>query len=154
MSEQLYIVEVPRPTTSHKKYPSNYVSTTKYNIITYIPYSLIIQFKRYANFYFLACAILQSIPIISPLSPLSAVLPLIFVLTLSMAREGFEDYKRWKSDKKSNSSLTHIYKEKNLNNIAWSMIHPGDIIKVYSEQLIPVDMIPFYCSEVSGISYV
>lgn len=99
MSEQLYIVEVPRPAHSHKKYPSNYVSTTKYNVLTFLPYSLILQFRRYANFYFLACAILQSIPIISPLSPLSAVLPLVFVLSLSMAREGFEDYKRYKSDK-------------------------------------------------------
>lgn len=99
MSDQLYIVEVPTPAKSKKKYPSNYVSTTKYNIITFLPYSLILQFRRYANFYFLACAILQSIKLISPLSPLSAILPLAFVLSLSMAREGYEDYKRWKSDK-------------------------------------------------------
>lgn len=132
MSEQLYIVDVPRPEKSNKKYPSNYVSTTKYNILTFLPYSLILQFRRYANFYFLACAILQSIPTISPLSPLSAVLPLVFVLTLSMAREGFEDYKRWKSDKASNSSMTHVYNSKNLNNVAWSSIRPGDLVKVYS----------------------
>ena len=154
MSEQLYIVEVPRPVKSKSKYPSNYVSTTKYNIITFLPYSLILQFRRYANFYFLTCAILQSIPIISPLSPLSAVLPLIFVLSLSMAREGFEDYKRWKSDKMSNSSLTHVYNDKNLNNVPWSAIRPGDVVRVYSDEIIPVDMIPLYCSEASGISYV
>ena len=92
MTEQEYIVEVPTPPRT--KYKSNYVSTTKFNLITFLPYALILQFRRYANFYFLACAILQSIPIISPLSPLSAILPLAFVLSLSMAREGFEDYKR------------------------------------------------------------
>lgn len=89
-------VDIPRP--AKNKLRTNYISTTKYNIFTYLPLSLILQFKRYANFYFLACAILQCIPIISPLSPFSAVAPLVFVLALSMAREGFEDYKRYKSD--------------------------------------------------------
>jgi phospholipid-transporting ATPase len=79
-------VELPRP--EHVKYKSNYISTTKYNVFTYLPLSLILQFKRYANIYFLVCAVLQSIPLLSPLNPASAVLPLIFVLALSMIREG------------------------------------------------------------------
>lgn len=94
------------------------------------------------------------IPLISPLSPLSAILPLIFVLTLSMAREGYEDYKRWKSDKESNSNTTHIFRENNLCNVPWSMLRPGDLVKVYAEELVPVDMVPLYCSQHSGISYV
>lgn len=73
---------------------------------------------------------MQSIPLISPLSPLSAVLPLIFVVSLSMAREGFEDYKRYKSDKEANSNLTHHYHENNLKNVAWSVLRPGDLVKV------------------------
>ena len=86
------------PRVSAEKPKSNYISTTKYNIITFIPLALLLQFKRYANIYFLFSAILQSIPLISPLSPISAIAPLTFVLALSMVREGFEDYKRWKSD--------------------------------------------------------
>ena len=43
--------------------------------------------------------ILQSIPTISPLNPMTAILPLMFVLTLSMSREGYEDYGRYESDK-------------------------------------------------------
>lgn len=142
--EHKYTVETPYP--PKQKYKSNYVSTTKYNAITFLPYSLILQFRRYANFYFLACAILQSIPIISPLSPLSAILPLAFVLSLSMAREGFEDYKRWKSDKESNSNITHLYNNNNLNKVSWKVIKPGDLVKIYAEELFPVDMIPLYCS--------
>ena len=46
------------------------------------------QFKRYANIYFLVSAIIQSIPILSPLNPFSAISPLVFVLALSMIREG------------------------------------------------------------------
>lgn len=51
--------------------------------------SLLTQFKRLANIYFLFIAILQTIPIISPLSPVTAWAPLIVVLAISMIREGY-----------------------------------------------------------------
>lgn len=53
--------------------------------------------------YFLIIAILQSIPEISPLTPVTAIIPLVFVLGISMIREGLEDYFRYKSDKETNS---------------------------------------------------
>jgi hypothetical protein len=79
-----FLVEVPRQLT--KKAKSNYISTNKYNLLTFLPIALLTQFKRYANIYFLVCAILQSIPVISPLQPFSAVAPLTFVITLSLIR--------------------------------------------------------------------
>jgi phospholipid-transporting ATPase len=48
-------------------------------------------------------AIIQSIPIISPLNPASAIAPLIFVLGLSMLREGMEDVARHRSDNEVNA---------------------------------------------------
>jgi hypothetical protein len=60
--------------------------------------SLLVQFKRLANIYFLLIAVLQSISVISPLSPATAWVPLIVVLAISMLREGYEDYQRYKSD--------------------------------------------------------
>lgn len=83
------------------KYPyeSNYIKTTKYNIFTFLPVALFLQFLRVANIYFLIIAILQSIPAISPLNPVTAIMPLAFVLGVSLLREGIEDYNRYKSDK-------------------------------------------------------
>lgn len=89
-------VNIPPPIPS--LFQSNYISTTKYNAITFIPVSLFNQFRRYANIYFLIVAILQSIPQISPLNPLSAIAPLVFVIALSMIREGYEDLKRYRAD--------------------------------------------------------
>jgi len=43
--------------------------------------------------------ILSCIPAISPVSPLTAINPFVFVLTVSMLREGWEDYNRYQSDK-------------------------------------------------------
>jgi len=37
----------------------NYISTSKYNIITFLPKNLFEQFKRIANFYFLCLLIMQ-----------------------------------------------------------------------------------------------
>jgi hypothetical protein len=69
--------------------PTNKISTTKYNIITFLPFSLLIQFKRLANVYFLMTAVLQAIPEISTAAIYSsAFIPLVLVLIISMTREG------------------------------------------------------------------
>ena len=90
-------------------FKNNKIDTTKYNFITFIPKALLIQFVRLANIYFLVCAILQCIPIISPLTPVTAVVPLVFVLSVSIIREGIEDYSRAKLDKQQNNEKTTVY---------------------------------------------
>jgi len=64
-----------------------------------LPLCLFNQFKRFANIYFLLIAVLQSISIFSPLSPVTAIAPLVFVVAVSMIREGIEDLIRYQSDK-------------------------------------------------------
>ena len=64
--------------------------------------SLMYQFKREANVYFLLQAILNSIPQVSAMNPITAWSPLAFVLGVSMLREGLEDYQRYKSDLSTN----------------------------------------------------
>ena len=72
-------------------------------MLTFLPLGLAYQFMRLSNFYFLMITTLQCIPSISPWTPWTAINPLVFVLTISMLREGFEDYDRYKSDKQQNS---------------------------------------------------
>lgn len=71
---------------------SNKIDTAKYNLITFLPKSALLQFTRLSNIVFLVNAILQSIPIVSSIGPISAIIPLAFVLAVSMLREGYEDY--------------------------------------------------------------
>jgi len=52
--------------------------------------------------------ILQCIPDISPLNPLSGILPLVFVLIISMIREGIEDYRRYLDDRAANSQPVRV----------------------------------------------
>lgn len=49
-------------------YASNYVSTTKYHLATFVPHNLYEQFHRVANVYFLAVSIMVLTPV-TPISP-------------------------------------------------------------------------------------
>ena len=60
-------------------------------------------------------AVIQSIPIISPLNPATAIAPLVLVVAVSMIREGIEDYIRYVSDKgKLVISLINVFREQQL----------------------------------------
>ncbi|KAJ0579256.1 putative P-type phospholipid transporter [Helianthus annuus] len=61
------------------KYCKNYISTTKYNVITFLPKALFEQFRRVANVYFLLAACLSLTPV-SPFSAYSMIAPLAFVI--------------------------------------------------------------------------
>ena len=76
------------------KYRDNYVSTTKYNVITFLPKALFEQFRRVANLYFLFTAALSLTPL-TPFSATSVILPLAFVVGVSMLKEAIEDWRRY-----------------------------------------------------------
>ena len=66
---------------------------------------------RLANAYFLGIAILNCIPTISAISPASSISPLVFVLLVSITREGIEDYFRYQSDKATNGQPVKILRD-------------------------------------------
>ena len=144
-----------------KKFKSNYISTTKYSVFSFVPKCLIAQFMRFANIYFLIIAILQCIPIISPLNPITSIAPLIFVLILSMVREGIEDFRRYLEDKKQNSQPVsvlpsekvlkkvkqittqnpHEQKQDKFAMIKSEDLRVGQIIKISENEVFPADII-------------
>jgi len=73
-------------------YPSNYIETSKYNLATFVPRCVFYQFSRLANIFFLVTAIVQCIPSVSPLHPVTAIGPLLLVLSISMVKEAIEDW--------------------------------------------------------------
>ena len=70
---------------------SNTVRTTKYTALTWAPLSLIYQFKRAANVYFLVITILTLMSF-SPKRPASMVGTFSLVLVFTMLKEAYEDY--------------------------------------------------------------
>ena len=126
---------------SEFKLKTNYISTTKYNLITFLPKGLLYQFSRLANVYFLFITIIQCIPEISPLNSLTAVIPLIFVLGVSMIRELIEDLSRHKYDKLSNDEEVVVLREGKFVKSQSSTLKNGEIVLIHENRPIPADLV-------------
>ena len=88
-------------------YWSNQNVTSKYTIVTFLPRNLLEQFRRVANIFFLAIAILQFFPKFSTISPGLVILPLLAVLAITALKDGYEDIKRHQADHTVNHSIVH-----------------------------------------------
>ncbi|CAL1710461.1 unnamed protein product [Somion occarium] len=108
--------EVNREGEPIVRYVRNKVRTSKYTVITFIPKNLYEQFRRVANLYFLATAILPVFPIFGAASPQTAALPLLFILVITGIKDGVEDYRRAVLDEEvNNSAATKLGEWKNVN---------------------------------------
>ena len=136
------------------KLKDNTINTTKYNIFTFIPKGLLYQFSRLSNVYFLFTAIIQSIPLISPLTSLTAIIPLIFVLGVSMIREAIEDLVRNNYDNLNNEEEVIVFRNNRFIKSTSKTLRHGEIILVYENHNIPADMILIDTGFGEGTCYV
>ena len=136
------------------KHSSNYITTTKYNIFTFIPKALLIQFARLPNIYFLTTAIIQSIPVISPLTNVTAIVPLVFVLSVSMIRELIEDLGRSKYDKVNNEEQVLVFRNGRFVHVKSQDLLIGEIVVVYDNAPVPCDMVLLDSSLNEGVCYI
>ena len=91
-----------------RTFMDNKIETAKYNCITFLPKNLFEQFSKFANLYFLMLGLLELIKPISDSEGVPVMLmPLAFVVGVSMIKDIFEDYKRHKSDNEENNKKTH-----------------------------------------------
>ena len=138
----------------NKGFTDNKVKTSKYNLITFFPLALFVQFRRVSNIYFLITAILLSIPEISPLQSFTAIAPLVFVLGVSLIGEGIEDYPRYKSDREINNSPTMVYCSGMFKEIHFQDIQVGNVVLVKKNQVFPCDIIMLSNSNENGTAYI
>ncbi|KAL2164841.1 hypothetical protein VTH06DRAFT_137 [Thermothelomyces fergusii] len=84
-------------------YISNAIRTSRYTVYDFFPKQLFFQFTRLANFYFLCVGIPQTIPGISTTGNFTTILPLLFFVLLTIAKEGYDDWRRHRLDKIENA---------------------------------------------------
>ena len=156
--ESLYQFYINNPKKNHNdlNFLSNEIDTRKYNIFTFLPKALFYQFVRLANIYFLICAILQCIPAISPLNPLTAVLPIVIVISVSLIREAMEDCARGALDKQQNNEICEKYNptRKEWEKARSGDLYVGDIISISENDTFPADIILLDSNLPEGICYV
>jgi phospholipid-translocating ATPase len=137
---------------SKSKYPKNVVRNQKYSIISFLPvvryfffklqpkkYIYILffshflkvlfqQFAVFLNLYFLLMALSQFIPSIRIGYLYTYWAPLAFVITVTMLREAYDDFKRYRRDKELNSQLYKILTYDGIKMIPSSHLKVSDII--------------------------
>ena len=138
------------------QFMTNYVSTTKYNRFTFLPLAILEQYKKLANVYLLFIAILCCIPAISPLMPIAAVMPVVFVLSISLIREGMEDYNRYKHDEELNNKTSKVLKTdgSGFAEVAWKDMNVGDLVRIDDRDWIPSDVLLLTSSGEGGAAFI
>ena len=144
------------------------------------------QFKFFFNLYFLLVALSQLVPALkigrSPTSSINAlslthslgfivtyIAPLAFVLSVTMGKEAFDDYKRHLRDREANSQRylvlehptshstpedTYLNTHANTRSVPSSSLRVGDLVLLEKNQRVPADLVLLRTSESSGTCFI
>lgn len=140
------------PVYDKNKYPTNEISNAKYNAITFVPTLLYEQFKFFFNLYFLIVALSQAVPALRIGYLSSYIVPLAFVLTVTMSKEAMDDIQRRRRDKESNNELYHVLNQN--KSIPSKDLKVGDLIKLQKGDRVPADLVLLQSSESNGESFI
>ncbi|ETI56065.1 hypothetical protein F441_01302 [Phytophthora nicotianae CJ01A1] len=148
--------QIERDERTHQKptYISNAIHTSKYTFLNFLPICLLQEFRRSANLYFLVIAILQSIKQISPLTPVTAIAPLVMVVSVSLLREAIEDRKKRLSDGFINAKPVLVLRNFEEQQIVWESIQVGDLVRIHEREAFPADGIILASSEENGSCFI
>lgn len=146
------------PVLGYKKYPSNCIMNNKYNVVTFFPIILYEQFKFFFNLYFLLVALSQAIPQLRIGYLSSYVVPLVFVLSITMGKEAMDDIQRRRRDKEQNSQLyTIVNIDSDLQTTCLkpsSDLKVGHIVKLNKNDRVPADMLMIQAEDSNGETFI
>jgi phospholipid-translocating ATPase len=158
-------------------YTSNWIRSTRYSAWNFVPRQLVAQFSKLANFYFLVISILQMIPGLSTTGTYTTIIPLMFFVTLSIAKEGYDDLRRYRLDKAENRRETQVLRVNPASvlkhgskddepeatptanaiqweTIKWQDLNVGDIIKMERNDPAPADIALLHTSGDNNVAFV
>lgn len=91
-----------------KGYIGNTIRSSRYTLWDFLPRQLFFQFSKLANAYFLLISILQMIPGLSTVGTYTTLAPLLVFVAISMAKEGYDDVRRYKLDQIENKKEVRV----------------------------------------------
>lgn len=92
------------------KFPPNAVSNAKYTAWSFLPITLYNEFSFFFNMYFLLVALSQAIPALRIGYLSTYIVPLLFVLAITLGKEAFDDIGRRKRDSEANAEAYTVLK--------------------------------------------
>ncbi|KAK4377426.1 hypothetical protein RND71_003722 [Anisodus tanguticus] len=151
---RLIHVNDPKRTNDQFEFTGNEIRTSRYTIINFLPKNLFIQFHRVAYLYFLAIAALNQLPPLAVFGRTVSLFPLLFVLSVTAIKDGYEDWRRHRSDRNENNREAPILQFGKFQLKRWKNISVGEVVKILADETIPCDMVLLGTSDPSGIAYI
>ncbi|RIB08829.1 hypothetical protein C2G38_2251772 [Gigaspora rosea] len=144
---------------------SNSITTSRYTFFNFLPKQLYAQFSKIANLYFLFVAVIQTVPGWSPTGQFTTLIPLSVFLSLAIAHEGFDDYRRHKQDTIENNkecSVLNVYRSNDATSqrlgvwrkTKWKNLRVGDLVNVKAQEWVPADLLLLHSKGEKGICFV
>jgi magnesium-transporting ATPase (P-type) len=135
---------------------SNAIHTNKYTILNFVPKNLFEQFHRFANIYFLFVLIINLIPAIGAYAKEITWIPLAFVLAVTAIKDGFEDVRRYYSDREINTRICQVFDRAQCKfiNTKWKDVIVGDFVKLSCDEVIPADMLMLQTTNENDLCYI
>ena len=158
-----------------RHYVDNSISSSRYSLWNFLPRQLLAQFSKLANFYFLCVAILQMIPGLSTTGNYTTIIPLTFFISISMAKEAYDDLRRYKLDKAENNhevtifaskgfhhhdasdsgiSISTVSEQKHWDKVKWRDVQIGDIVKLHRDEAAPADLVLLSTKSTDNVAYI
>ncbi|KAI9791570.1 MAG: hypothetical protein M1833_001491 [Piccolia ochrophora] len=149
----------------------NTIRSSRYSLWNFFPRQLFAQFSKLANFYFLCVSILQMIPNLSTTGTYTTIVPLLIFVGISMAKEGYDDLRRYRLDQAENNkeaSVLHAYKSNETSathedgatspatgpfqwaSLKWKDVQVGDVVKVTRDEAAPADLVLLHANGENG----
>lgn len=156
-------------------YIANTIRSSRYTAWNFLPRQLYAQFTKLANFYFLVVSILQMIPGLSTTGTYTTIVPLLFFVSISIAKEGYDDLRRYRLDKAENNreaNVLHAYRPVGASGtveddalpkaegpmhwakVKWQDIKVGDVVKLERDESAPADLVLLNTKGVNGVAYI
>jgi phospholipid-translocating ATPase len=148
---------------TRRPYVSNVIRSSRYTLLNFFPRQLLAQFSKLANFYFLTVSILQMIPGLSTTGTYTTIIPLLIFVGISMAKEGYDDIRRWRLEKEENNRVTLVLDREWHSNsqdktkwksTKWHDVRVGDVLLLQRNDPIPADLALLHVNNPSGAAYI
>jgi phospholipid-transporting ATPase len=151
---RLIYINDPDRTNDRYEFTGNEIRTSKYTLITFLPKNLFIQFHRLAYVYFLVIAALNQLPPLAVFGRTASLFPLLFVLFVTAIKDGYEDWRRHRSDRNENNREALVFQHGDYRPKKWKSICAGEVVKIHSNETMPCDMVLLDTSDPNGIAYI
>ncbi|KAI6714559.1 hypothetical protein B2J93_2415 [Marssonina coronariae] len=141
-----------------KPYIGNRITSSRYTFYNFLPRQIIFQFSRVSNFFFLCIAVLQ-LTGYSTTGTYSTIVPLMAFVSIAMAKEGYDDYRRHVLDRVENQNTVEVLHvsgagEPSWAAVRWARVKVGMVVRLRRDDAIPADLALIYSDGPSGMAYI